>query len=1261
MVENEPAVAVLDTGSAISIINNQFVKKYNLSNVFEWDGPLVQVLSGQIVPLSKQCLVNIEILNHTISISCGVIPQFPHDILLGMDYLSSTPFTLHFNPLLLLRPTQDARTFHFIRLSAAGPTSTLTSVSKQRIEQGPFDFRAKNFHLEITSPATHHRSLKRLITASSYSSTLNHDSRVNVPKTSYDLRVDVPQTSSDLRVNVRKTMAVPATVFVALPIQSAIHNQTTNIQPIPNNQLSPTSIPDPSLTFRNGIAVHVPVLTASKEEIISDDADSFWIPLKDQEGHLDWTEVSQKDLPFDIEPSLSTSQATQLKNLLESFEHIFSSKSRPLARTHVMEHHIDTQQAKPVHDHLRRFSDLQKKEIDSQINEMLAAGIISPCQSEWSSNIVLVIKKDGTMRLCIDYRKLNSVTKRDLYPIVRIDECLDALRGSHFFTGLDLASGYWQVPMAQDSKAKTAFITSNNQYQFEVMPFGLTNAPGTFSRMMDQVLGDLKFKHVIVYLDDVQVYSPTFDSHLVHLAEVFTRLEKAGLQLKPSKCSFAEKELEFLGHLISAEGIAPTNTRLKAISDFPKPTDLTTVKSFLGAARHYRRFVKDSSKIASSLHLLSHKNQPFTWREAQQAAFQQLKTALTTPPILTHYDPARDLILETDASMTGMGAVLTQVDPDGLKRVLAYACRSLSKAEKNYSTCEQELAAVVWAIHHFHAYLGGSKEFSVLTDHNALVGLLKTSNHTGRLARWKLALNPYHFNIQYRAGTLNNMADHLSRYPLDRGLAPVNHLLVVPLFHATTVDVAKLQREDPEVRKIIDILEGDKMVQQFKFKSNHYVIKGDILYRIVFRDSKPRFLLVVPAKLQKEILRNAHDNHGHMGIQSTYERIHEKYYWSDSLRQITQYVTSCLDCQMKKSPLQRPAGLLQPLRVNGPFHTVSMDYMGPFTTSKRRNQYIIVAIDSLTKWVEAKAVPAASAHHAAKFFVENVIMRHGAPTRLLTDRGTHFMSSFIEEIVKMLGVNHVTTTSYNPQCNGLVERMNKTIATSLSHYVASDHKDWDVYLPLVVFSINTAKQDTTQYSPFQLVYGRSPTLPIDVTLTFDGFTFTQNADDYAQLINTWLLSAREIANARVNAATEQRANNFNATHRHVEYLPGDQVLMWTPPKLKGGESKAIAGKLTTKLLHQWHGPYKVIEKLSDVNYRIQLIASPRRKNEIVHVRRLKPYHEAIEDRDFEDPPEALIPPQDLQDEDLSEVPQELLDSEAYSRPRRNLPKTKYSK
>ena len=186
MVENEPAVAVLDTGSAISIINNQFVKKYNLSNVFEWDGPLVQVLSGQIVPLSKQCLVNIEILNHTISISCGVIPQFPHDILLGMDYLSSTPFTLHFNPLLLLRPTQDARTFHFIRLSAAEPTSTLTSVSKQRIEQGPFDFRAKNFHLGITSPATHHRSLKRLITASSYSSTFNHDLRVNVPKTSYD-------------------------------------------------------------------------------------------------------------------------------------------------------------------------------------------------------------------------------------------------------------------------------------------------------------------------------------------------------------------------------------------------------------------------------------------------------------------------------------------------------------------------------------------------------------------------------------------------------------------------------------------------------------------------------------------------------------------------------------------------------------------------------------------------------------------------------------------------------------------------------------------------------------------------------------------------------------------------------------------------------------------------------------------------------------------------------------------------------------------
>ena len=420
-----------------------------------------------------------------------------------------------------------------------------------------------------------------------------------------------------------------------------------------------------------------------------------------------------------------------------------------------------------------------------------------------------------------------------------------------------------------------------------------------------------------------------------------------------------------------------------------------------------------------------------------------------------------------------------------------------------------------------------------------------------------------------------------------------------------------------------------------------------------------------------------------MGIHKTFERINDRYYWPDSLRDVQKYIKACIHCQMKKDPLSKPAGYLQSIPVHGAFHTIGMDYLGPFTVSNRQNEYLIVAIDHLTKWIETRAVRAATAANAAKFFVEQIVLRHGAPIRLLTDRGQHFVATLMQHITILIGVEHVTTTSYHPQCNGLTERMNKTLAVAMSHYVNDTHKDWDLHVPFITFCINTSIQDTTQFSPFELVYGRKPTLPLDVSLGYNGFDLITDPKEYATLVHNWLTEARELALARTNIASQRRANTHNASRRLIEYQPGDLVLLWSPPKLhtvNPPETKKPT-KLTTKLLHSWHGPFKILSRESDVNYTIQLVNGHRNKTDIVHVKRLKPHFE-LDQSDFLFPdsfvnldspepiPEATIVTSDalplfpidehtLEDVHLFSEPDDI--SITSDRPRRNIPTVDYSK
>ena len=532
------------------------------------------------------------------------------------------------------------------------------------------------------------------------------------------------------------------------------------------------------------------------------------------------TERKQKlgGLLAEVGPTLCWQDKDCLRQLLLGHHQAFAVDEGDRGETDLIQMTIDTGDAPPRRQPVRRTP-----------FEMQSQGVIEPSSSPWASPVVLVRKKDGSLQFCIDYRHLNLVTKPDVFPLPRMDDLLDQLGQSKLFSTLDLASGYWQVKMHPDSREKTAFITHQGLYEFKVMPFGLRNAPAVFQRLMQCVLAGLNPPEgpdfVSVYLDDVIVFSRTLDDHLHHLSLVIDRLAKAGLKLKPSKCHFICQKVQYLGHLLTPDGIRPNPDCVAAVRDYSAPTSVKGVRQFLGLASYYRRFVKNFSRIAQPLHNLTQKGAPFHWSPECGEAFLLLKQRLIESPILMYPDFNRDFILETDASAMGLGAVLSQRAKDGKVHPVAYASRSLSPQEKRYAITELETLAVVWAVSHFHAYLYGH-DVHVFTDHSAVKAVLETPSPSGKHARWWSKLfdsSVRNVQITYQAGQENANADALSRCPVGGETADtsvpdvqvaqiqtardITELLQIPpSVSDTAVHYSQEQEKDPEILELRNFL-----------------------------------------------------------------------------------------------------------------------------------------------------------------------------------------------------------------------------------------------------------------------------------------------------------------------------------------------------------------------------------------------------------------------------------------------------------------------
>lgn len=471
---------------------------------------------------------------------------------------------------------------------------------------------------------------------------------------------------------------------------------------------------------------------------------------------------SEKYKKLDI-GKLDAETMRNLRKLLKKYENIFDWDNNTIGHTNLLKHKITIKEdTMPISHRPYRISPLEAEHLQKELDKYCKLGVIEPSNSPWAAPVILVKKKNGEYRMVIDYRKLNAVTKKDAYPLPRIDDLLDTLGKAKVFSALDMRAGFHQVPMEEDSKELTAFTTKYGTYHYNTLPMGLVNSPATFQRLIDLCFRPLMNQCLVAYIDDLNVYSLNKHEHLQHLEQVFQCVQIANLKLNPEKCFFFKDHLKFLGYIVTKEGLQTDPSKIQKIVEYPQPKTIKQVRGFLGIASYYRRFIKNFAAIARPLHDQTKTTKKVPWTNKTTESFESLKRALTTTPILSRPDFNKPFILITDASKLGLGAILTQLDDNGYEHPVIYASRGLKSTESNYAPTKLECLAVIWAVKLFRPYVLG-KKFTIITDHSALNGLLKTPNPTGIIARWITILSEYEFEIKYRPGRVNESADFLSR------------------------------------------------------------------------------------------------------------------------------------------------------------------------------------------------------------------------------------------------------------------------------------------------------------------------------------------------------------------------------------------------------------------------------------------------------------------------------------------------------------------
>lgn len=885
---------------------------------------------------------------------------------------------------------------------------------------------------------------------------------------------------------------------------------------------------------------------------------------------------------------LSAEQLREAEAIAMSFKQIAGDENK-LGLTNKLKHHINTGDALPFKQRQYMMSPYMQSHLNTELDKMLAQGVIEPSHGAWSSAVLLVKKSNGDYRFCFDGRKLNSVTKPDRYPLPRVDRILSMLRNAKFISSIDLRSAFWQIPLDEESKEKTGFsIPGRGMFQFKVMPFGLSCSAQTLQRLMDALFGPELEPHVFCYLDDIIVISGSFDEHVRLLNTVRDRLREANLTVNLSKCEFFKASLKYLGYVVDGDGLRTDPEKVSAMVNYPRPTTATEVKRFLGMCSWYRRFISQFSTLVAPLNDLlkgKQKKQVINWNNDAEDSFLKIKQALVSAPVLRSPDFSKVFTIQCDASDVGLGGVLTQ-ELEGEEVAIAFCSRSLSRAERNYSVTQRELLSLLFCIEKFRPYVEGTK-FRVITDHYSLLWLNRLKEPTGKLARWAVKLQQYSFELCHRKGKLNVVPDALSRIPVEE-------------INVLKINDCKLDNWYINLRNNI---------KAFPTKYPQWKVLHDQVYKFIpsktpITSNNLEWKMLVPKILRREVISSCHDppNCAHGGFFKTFNRVRDEHYWPNMRRDIYNYIRNCKVCGQQKVDSKPRMGVMgSEKQVKYPWQIIAVDIMGPFPKSSSGNMYLLVVSDWFSKFTLLYPMRRAVASTIVRFMENQVFLVFGVPQFIICDNGTVFAGSEFKKLANKYKVQKIWFNArYHPQCN-FVERVNRTVGTAIRSYISNNHKKWDEHLYHIQRAINSARHEVTGYTPSFLNFGRNVPLSGnyygEISSTEGHELLASNRDDFVADIKG-ISEVYKQVQEQLHKAYERNKKFYDLRKRDVTFCEGERV--WRRNKVLSDASRYLSSKLSPKYVLN-----KVRKRLSRVVYNLENLDGSDAGN--WHVKDMKQY------------------------------------------------------
>lgn len=908
-----------------------------------------------------------------------------------------------------------------------------------------------------------------------------------------------------------------------------------------------------------------PMSVCSVEETESDDD----MVLRKPESVFDPHVLLQKD-------------RERLDSIIESFPKSCKDK---IGRTHLLTHSIDTGDFEPIRQKIRPISPYMLKLVDKEIERMMELDVIEQSTSAWASPLVCVPKTNGKIRICLDSRKLNSVTKKVSYPLPNINMILGQISNAKFISSVDLSDAFWQIPLHDADKEKTAFVVpGRGLYHFKVMPFGLCNASASQSRLMDVVIGVDLQPNVFVYLDDIIICSETLEEHLKLLKKISERIKEAGLTIGIAKSKFGCKNLRYLGYVLSENGIMTDSSKVKAIVEFETPKTVKQLRRFLGMSNWYRRFIQNYAEIAAPLNdALKGKPTKLKWGPEANEAFLLLKRALSEAPVLANPNYDQPFFLHTDASDIGTGSVLMQ-KINGEERVIAYSSQKLSPAEQKYMVTEKELLAIIHAIEKFMPYIQGVK-FNVITDHSALQYLRSLKDPCGRLCRWALKLQALDFEVFHRKGKQNVVPDALSRAFGDSCVIEIPEETVKK--DTCVIEIPEdVDTKDVEnsnwYNKLWD--KSEKHPEDYK----QYRIEAGKLYKFVRTPGKDHcysnmWKEVVPDLQKDKILKRFHDDvtAGHLGVRKTIKRIYENYFWPGLERDVRTYISACEICGANKFPNYKTKPPMGRQRlVTRPWQIISMDFLGPYPRTRHGNTMILVVTDLFSKWVEVFPTRAASSKNVVDNVRKGIFLKYGIPKYVVFDNGSHFDSREMREFLKEYDVQPWYTSVYHPQANP-TERTNRNILACIRSYIRDSHTQWDERLAEVACALRTYSTASTKYTPYFLNFGREMPgisdlhVPEPLNIDMDEKCYNEHSDKLKGLKEIW-----RIVEKNLRSSYEQSRKYYDKDSTNIQFKIGDFV--WKRNFTQSDAARKITAKFAPRYIK-----CKVIRKVGSSSYELE--------------------------------------------------------------------------